>query len=140
MREIKFRTFVDNEMVYLPMAGLQYFDFEGSYALSFVVDGYTGFWAHEQYDSVTKKVSKSPIMQYTGLKDKNGKEIYEGDVIEGSELKGSIEFGEFDGMIGWFVRLTVGIDYPIGSCVNIGENINIEVVGNIYEHPHLIIK
>jgi len=68
------------------------------------------------------------IMQFTGLTDKNGKEIYEGDVIEyDGELMGNIVFNE-----GCF--WTNGIDtihaYEFDkSCY---------IIGNIYEHPHLL--
>lgn len=63
------------------------------------------------------------LMQYTGLKDKNGKEIYEGDVL-GSDM-GNIEVWWSRKEQGWrpFV-LEFGTEW--------------EVIGNIYENPELI--
>lgn len=74
-------------MIYLPFAGLQYYDFEGSYALSFVVDGYKEFWAHENYKSLTEKASEFPIMQFTGITLKDGTEVYEGDYFQVAKNK-----------------------------------------------------
>ncbi len=134
-REIKFRAFIRGEMVELPFAALQYFDFEGSYALSFVVDAYDGFWAHEQYDKATKEYCKNaPIMQYIGIKDKNQKEIYEGDIVNGGMYNGSYKLG--------IIVFNNGKFYaePIGKfSEGISEEWNwFEVVGNIYENPELL--
>lgn len=72
------------------------------------------------------------VMQYTGLKDRNGKEIYEGDIVKvdwdnGIEIEYEVEFN--DGMFQINnVPLSVhsqGADENIPEC---------EVIGNIYEN------
>jgi uncharacterized phage protein (TIGR01671 family) len=70
------------------------------------------------------------LMQYTGLKDKNGKEIYEGDLLSNSEFIGQIvwDIGGFD-----WVKSN-GVEYFIGNL----KTTDIEVVGNIYENPDLL--
>lgn len=83
------------------------------------------------------------LMQYTGLKDKNGVEIYEGDVVKGGKFE---EYSHFE--IVWREEDTCfeasqkqndklgGIlTRPIGSTLKINE---VEVIGNIYENPKLI--
>jgi len=84
------------------------------------------------------------LMQYTGLKDKNGKEIYEGDVVQielstVKDLKGTLEYniynlpvefkeGEFRACADdWMVFGNLG-------CFNK----ECEVIGNIYENKDLI--
>jgi uncharacterized phage protein (TIGR01671 family) len=132
-REIKFRAWDTqyNEMIYLKNTGLQYFDFEGSYALSFVVDGYKEFWAHEQYSEATKKAKDFPIMQFTGRKDRTGKEIYEGD-----ELKHHVH--------NMVTIMTWIDDYSCfaGVCKETGQHYyyqkvddkHLEITGNIFEN------
>jgi len=71
------------------------------------------------------------FMQYTGLKDKNGKEIYEGDIVlmEVNQLKGIIKF-----LNGGFKIDDGDIPLPLGGF----EEGEIEVIGNIYENPELL--
>ena len=95
------------------------------------------------------------VMQCTGLKDKNGKLIYEGDIVYFKEFHnrddkdrgyGVVEFGD----------TTSGHGYTIGYCLNLNKckqkNLRptgfhrgltghiLEVVGNIYENPELLNK
>lgn len=131
-REIKFRAWIENRMVYLKPAGLQYYDFEGSYALSFAVDGYSSFWAHECYEKKSKEISKSPIMQFTGKKDRDGKEIYDGDIFEFDESewggKENIHVCSWD-------EVNAEWSWGGGCTSDMGFR---KVVGNIYENPELL--
>ena len=81
-----------------------------------------------------------PVMQYTGLKDKDDKEIYEGDILRQTEsvfcmpvvFQSVVEYqpGGF-----WFR----GIDFNITDCNWHQFNAqNREVIGNIYENPELL--
>ena len=70
------------------------------------------------------------LMQYTGLKDKSGVGIYEGDVVKvGKQGITSVTFFE-----GCFYTVTAGGNYRCGGW----EKHAIEVIGNIYENPELV--
>lgn len=75
------------------------------------------------------------VMQYTGLKDKNGKEIYEGDILKNIEDKW-INYIVFQGAA---FEFSDGSSYwdKINNVIGLNE---FEIIGNIYENPELYIK
>jgi uncharacterized phage protein (TIGR01671 family) len=82
------------------------------------------------------------LMQYTGLKDKNGKEIYEGDIIRFPDVSvfqcGYVEFdaGEYHLYVDKKTKFEFGenADHSIGYTSKVER----EVIGNIYENPELL--
>jgi uncharacterized phage protein (TIGR01671 family) len=80
------------------------------------------------------------IMQFTGLTDKNGKEIYEGDVLRGFTRNDEIEYVlplRFHPQRGYHVENEATVDDQIiyDNFVDLTET---EIVGNIYENPELL--
>lgn len=75
------------------------------------------------------------IVQYTGLKDKGGEEIYEGDILQTKNVVNAVRWVCVFEM-GCFVFKAIKRDLdPIHS----GENLQVEeVIGNIYENPELL--
>ncbi len=79
------------------------------------------------------------LMQFTGLHDKNGKEIWEGDILDGGR---EVKLGEFyaylENGLGGGYHIT-GFYYKNADdiCVPV-EGRHDEVLGNIYENPELL--
>ncbi|AKN29309.1 hypothetical protein Ccar_00045 [Clostridium carboxidivorans P7] len=106
------------------------------------------FFIHDVKEYINEKCE---ILQYTGLKDKNGREIYEGDIIainnEKISLKLPIKFGKysFSKYIGECGELSDSTDlygfYVENEYLYIQMlNGNVIIVGNIYENLELIRK
>ena len=123
MREIKFRVWDTHKRMWTEYRihdGVVYF-----------LDKSTGVWVGK-YD---KRYKEFDLMQYTGLKDKNNKEIYEGDILFESfgerYYKVIFENGSFKAEVEWYFE-----EYYFDLIDVVAQNC--EVVGNIYENPELI--
>ena len=86
------------------------------------------------------KADPETICQYTGVPDKNGRKIFEGDICRREILGGTIIIGQVVwveyGMCGF--KLKNGNDYyPIGKFEHTGRNDD-EVIGNIFDNPELV--
>lgn len=75
-----------------------------------------------------------PQMQFTGLHDKNGKEIYEGDIIKSN---GNLPVPVIWGKDGWTTSPCY-ISYQDEPGRAFSENEEWEIIGNIYQNPELI--
>ena len=74
-----------------------------------------------------------PLMQYTGLHDKNGKEIYEGDIVKSF----FVDTDEAGNEIYKYYIMEVEYDEILCS-YKIDKFMNLEVIGNIYENKELL--
>lgn len=77
-----------------------------------------------------------PLMQFTGLKGNNGKEIYEGDIVMLGTTSGSLVGDVYwNDDHGWQVRN----DIRRSLAISIGAyDEHVEVIGNIHENPELL--
>lgn len=122
MREIKFRVWDNHSSVQ------GYLD---SDSVFLIADG--GYLVDDVGENID--MSTTIIEFYTGLKDKNGVEIYEGDII-----CQQMRFVETNGMIFWQedkARFAVNLDGFITTITKPQEH-SYEVIGNIHEDAELL--
>jgi len=130
-RELKFRVFNGASMEYNVTVG----KFGNFYVNPEKGDGLNPRDTASLTTCTTKYHEDTPVMQFTGLLDKNGKEIYEGDIIKlGFDEKGEhlrvIEWKRY----GFFVKQINGeANFPL-TFVNPDEGNDWEVVSNIFEN------
>lgn len=152
MREIKFRAWWVNKQ-YLPngmmfrVGGLSFAipqeeEPESDYQNKVVKVGLM------RYDSDKigwNDASECTLMQYTGLKDKNGKEIYEGDVVRDFlEKPAVVMFGDYSaGGLDYYASAAYGfyVQRYFNGKLQEGDTETLyrhEIIGNIYENSELI--
>lgn len=82
------------------------------------------------------------VMEYTDLKDKNGKEFCEDDIIEDKEFWGDNDYGIVfwnKRELQWYVKRREGQIEPLRSPFA-DEEIVFQIIGNIHENPKLLAE
>jgi hypothetical protein len=142
MREIKFRVYLD-KMYYqneyneynTNLVGIDFFNKTVTFAAytdGEEVDNLEKY-SFDENDFLYKKDLK--IMQYSGLKDKNNKEIYEGDIVTLHNSRYKVIFNMEQAR---FVLRDDKFEMEIPFTNN--NNERMEIIGNIYENPELMEK
>jgi len=87
-----------------------------------------------EYTAVLHTKDEMPYQQFTGLLDKQDKEIYEGDIVKGDwSIVNDIESGVVEFYGGAFRYKPAGLPLEFGYYRK-----ECEIIGNIYQNPELI--
>ena len=143
MREILFRgKRIDNGVLIVGQL-LRYEDGRAR-----ICESHTDIFCYENDQSIIQtiahEVCPDTVGQFTGLTDKNGKKIFEGDIVlykipDGSYAYGIVKFRETNEVgfcVEWFNRHDSGwLRNDIGFWAKYRE---IEVIGNIHDNPELL--
>ena len=118
MKELKFRFFSEQDDL---------MRYSGTY------DSLNAFFGHYEFNK-TKYSPRIHIMQYTGLKDKNGTEGYFDDLAKWGKAIYQIAWNEDDG-IAWLKYIK---GKEVFASLRISQLKHGEVISNIYENPELL--
>lgn len=94
----------------------------------FIIDG----TETQDYDiGYEYEVDPKTVGQYTGLTDKNGKRIFEGDILSFETMRGTISFTVY-------YDEECGVWQPFGDSYCGFDPKDVEVIGNIHDNPELL--
>ncbi|EAE7884477.1 hypothetical protein A9E03_14000 [Listeria monocytogenes] len=126
MRDIEYRAFVKETKKMLPVTDLCFNETEsvgvsgcGNAKCTLCVDWYN-------FDDVV-------LMQYTGLKDKNGKKIFEGDIVDIS-VYDRLDWSSIKGKVVFLNGAWLVVDVGHFAITLQSETNEIEIIGNVHEN------
>lgn len=137
-REIKFRAYSSNNHKMYPVSNIEW-----------DIDGHIWVTADDGKNGIELIDEEAHLMQYTGLHDKNGREIYEGDIVSFGSVWNNSDNEDIDeefhiGVVEYDPHYAV---YNV-NCEESGERrflftdvVNYDgfgVIGNIFENPELL--
>lgn len=138
-REIKFRAWDGNKMLtnVLPWSWDAVIQKGYHKCVSSDRPPFSSAVGEAKFEVHVHMINDVEVMQYTGLKDKNGKEIYEGDIVTDDIDTGVVKLGLWDNELyygyeticGWHV-----VHKPSSSLLDS----TYEMIGNIHENPELL--
>jgi uncharacterized phage protein (TIGR01671 family) len=147
MREIKFRAWDKNVDVMLPNVTV-YPSNDGSKIdhVGFPETYYEKYYGHldetesntsdlDEMDGWIWLLSNFEIMQFTGLLDAKGKEIYEGDILNLPGMNTLHEVAFHQGSFNTGFKKRSGNNY---TDIGIDTTTRLEIIGNVYENPELL--
>ena len=123
MREIKFRAWHPSS------SDMIYFDNEKAANDQYIAHSLLLLMANQHPQG------KDLLMQFAGLTDKNGVEVFEGDVLSGFDGKLICTCNYSDEDAGFWFK---SVDSVSGGMANKDYAYNFHVVGNIHQHPELL--
>lgn len=134
MKEIKFRAW-DKDAEYMVYSDKQYdtyfFEFADGLVRCFRIDEGCGS-IHEPPQPISTELDN--IMQYTGLKDKTGREIYEGDILINPSNRDDDDC--IKNIVKWInTPYTAAFDFGSAPAAHLAE-----IIGDIYQNPELCTK
>ena len=111
---------------------------DGNYA--YIVNGVIE--CNDQYITIAEwcPVDHKTIGAFTGLVDVNGKEIFEGDILKCTSISGFLwyETVSWDSTLAGFATQQNGYDATAINYTTDSKAITVEIIGNVYEHNHLL--
>ena len=151
MREIKFRAWDSRRQAMLPNVAVYHHSLGNSVlvrpsAFEYAPDDRrNGNWKKDDYGLYYSDDNTVILMQYTGLKDKKGVEIYEGDIIkakhdDGRYDTGEVVYGSKGAFCLYLPTVATGIKSPLLNYIHgmMFAESDFEVIGNLYENPELL--